>query len=65
MGRVIDLLHAALSEIQTDGSLMLDYEYVMSIFQPLFNDLPEFESYMRDFLEEKSGLVVGSNRGSD
>ena len=65
MGRVIDLLHAALSEIQTNGSLMLDYEYVLSIFQPLCNNLPEFESYMIYFLEEKSGHVVGSKRGID
>ena len=65
MGRVINLLHAALSEIQTDDSLMLDYEYVMSFFQPFCNDLPEFESYMRYFLEEKSVHAVGSKRGSD
>ena len=65
MGRVIDLLHATLSEIQTDGSQMLDFEYVMSIFQHLCNDLPEFESYMRYFLDEKSGHGVGSRRGSD
>ena len=64
-GRVIDMLHSALSEIQTDGSLMLDYEYVMSVFQPLCNDLPEFESFMRYFFEEKSGHAVGSKRECD
>jgi hypothetical protein len=46
MGCAIDLLHSAFVEIQSDGSLLLDYDFVLKIFCPLYSDLPEFEEYI-------------------
>jgi hypothetical protein len=61
MGRAIDLLHAAFTDILEEPSLLLDYEFVMNIFQPLYNDLPEFEEFLEFYREDKVGNVHGSS----
>jgi len=35
MGRVIDLLHDAMLKVQSDGSILLHYDFIMNIFSPL------------------------------
>ena len=55
MGRVIDLLHSAFLKICDKPKLLLDYEFVMNIFQPLYHQLPEFHDYIDYFKEQKKG----------
>ncbi len=57
MGRAIDLLHSAFVKIQDDPKLMLDYDIILGIFAPLYQDLPEFQEYMGYYKEEKEGNV--------
>ena len=65
MGVVVDLLHAAMSKVQSDGSLLLDYDFIMNIFSPLYEKLPEFKVYLDYHLEEKEGNVIGSSKPKD
>jgi hypothetical protein len=60
MGRAIDMLHSAFIEVQDAPSLFFDFEYVMHIFEPLYDKLPEFKHYMDYFKEEREGNVIGS-----
>ena len=60
MGRAINLLHSAFLKIHNKPELLLDYEFVINIFQPLFCQLPEFHDYMDYFKEQKEGNVIGS-----
>ena len=45
-GRVIDLIYDAFVAIQSDGSLILDYDFMMGIFADLQKEMPEFNTYM-------------------
>ena len=62
MGRVIDLLHDAMLKVQSDGSILLHYDFIMNIFSPLRSRLPEFDQYLDFYVEEKQGNVVGSQK---
>ena len=65
MGCALDLLHSAFVKIQTDGALLLDYDFVMKIFYPLYSDLPEFEEYISYYFENKEGNIVWSVQSKD
>ena len=65
MGCAIDLLHSAFVKIQSDGALLLDYDFVMKIFCPIYSDLPEFEEYISYYFENKEGNIVGSVQSKD
>jgi hypothetical protein len=62
MGRAIALLHDAFVEIQGDGSLLLEEEFVMHIFASLYDELPPFKEYLDYHFEEKEGNVIGSQQ---
>ncbi len=62
MGRAIALLHDAFVEIQGDGSLLLEEEFVMYIFASLYDELPPFKEYLDYHFEEKEGNVIGSRK---
>jgi hypothetical protein len=53
MGRVIDLVYHAFVAIQADGLLILDYNFMMEIFVDLQRELPEFNTNMTWYFEEK------------
>jgi hypothetical protein len=38
MGRAITLLHDAFVEVQGDGALLLEENFIMKIFSPLYED---------------------------
>ena len=61
MGRVIDLVYDACVAIQADGSLILDYDFMMGIFGELKHELPEFNTYMTWYFEEKESNPIGSS----
>jgi hypothetical protein len=59
MGRVIDLVYDAFVAIQADESLILDYDFMMGIFGELKSELPEFNTYMTWYFEEKYCNPIG------
>jgi hypothetical protein len=65
MGRAVDLLYSACHEFRDNGELFLDYDFMMSIFSPLYEKLPEFREYMEFFFEQKEMNVIGSLKKSD
>ena len=65
MGKAIALLHDAFVEIQSDGSLLLEQDFIMNIFSPLYNKIPPFKQYLDYHVEEKEGNVIGSNNEHD
>ncbi len=65
MGRAIALLHDAFVEIQSDGSLLLEQDFIMNIFSPLYNEIPPLKQYLDYHFEEKEGNLIGSNNKHD
>ena len=53
MGRAIDALHDALVQIENDGGLFLDEEFMQNIFSEIASDIPELEEHMTHILESK------------
>jgi hypothetical protein len=45
MGRAIDLLHIAFKKVAKDGHHFLDYNFIMNIFQPLYEQSPDLRKY--------------------
>ncbi len=62
IGHAIKLLHDAFIEIQGDGSLLLEEDFIMNIFESLYDELPPFKEYLNYHLEEKEGNVIGSQK---
>ncbi len=60
MGRAVDLMYNAFVEVESDGELMLNEDFIMGIFSPLYEELPEFNGYLEYFFEEKESNVIGS-----
>ena len=65
MGKAIDLLYEAFIKIEADGLLILDHEFMMKIFSPLYGQLLEFKKDFDYLLEEKEGNIIGSKKRSD
>jgi hypothetical protein len=61
MGRVIDLVYNVFVAIQADGLLILDYDFMMGIFVDLQKKLPDFNTYMTWYFEEKACSSIGSS----
>jgi hypothetical protein len=61
MGRVIDLVYDAFVALQADGSLIINYDFMMGIFSDLQQELPEFNTYMTWYFEEKECNSIGSS----
>ena len=57
---MIDLVYDAFVAIQMDGTLILDYDFMMGIFGDLQTELPEFNTYMTWYFEEKECNPIGS-----
>ena len=65
MGKAIDLLYEAFVQIEADGLLILDHEFMMNIFSPLYGQVPEFKKDFDYLLEEKEGNAIGSKKHSN
>ena len=59
MSVICDLVYDAFALIEEDGEKLLDEEFIMNIFSPLYNQLPEFEEYLTWYFEEKASYPVG------
>jgi hypothetical protein len=60
MGRAITLLYDAFVEIQSDGVLLLEQEFIMNIFASLYEEIPPLKVYLDYHFQEKEGNVIGS-----
>ena len=65
MGHATDLLCGAFVKVQMNPELLLQENYIMSIFLPLFNQLPELKEYLDYYKEEKEGNAISSMKPSD
>ena len=65
MPRSLDLAYQAFIAIQADGDKFLDEEFMMNIFQPLYQDVPELEEYLTYYFEEKESNPVGTSAKED
>ncbi len=62
MGRAITFLHDAFVDVQGDGALMLDENFIMNIFSLLYEEIPPLKEYLDYHFEEKEGNVIGSHK---
>jgi hypothetical protein len=46
MGQAVELIYDAFVEVESDGGLMHNEDYIMGIVAPLYHDLPELEEYL-------------------
>ena len=60
MGRALTLLHEAFVDVKGDGALLLDDNFIMNIFSPLYEEIPPLKEYLDYHFEEKEGNVIGS-----
>ena len=60
MPHALDLMYNTFIEIQANGDNFLDEDFIMKIFEQLYTELPELETYLTFYFEEKEANVVGS-----
>ena len=60
MAKSIDLVYEAFLKIERNPKLFLKEDFMMNIFKPLYEQLPELEDYMSWYFEEKNNLVSGT-----
>jgi hypothetical protein len=58
MEQVINLIYDAFVAIQADGSLIIDYDFMMGIFEELQSELPEFNTYMTGTLRRRNATLL-------
>ena len=54
MGKVCDMLEEAMIEIEANGELMLDHDYIMNIFSSLRDQIEPFDEYLTFMFKEKT-----------
>ena len=65
MGLVIYLLYDALVSIQSDGNLILDFDFMMDILVPVKSELEKFDIYTDWYYYAKVGNVIGSHSNKE
>ena len=65
MPRALDLMYNTFIEIQANGDKFLNEDFIMKIFDPLYTDLPELETYLTFYFGEEEANVVGSCKLDD
>ena len=58
MGKVIDILYQTMLEIVQDGTKGMDEDYIMNIFKPIEEELPEFKAHLDWYFEAKESNLV-------
>ena len=65
MGVVCDIVYEKFKTIAEDGDKMLDEDFMLQMFSPLYTKLPEFKQFIEWYFEEKTAYPVGIKRGND
>jgi hypothetical protein len=63
--RALDLMYNSFIDITVDGDKFLDEDYVMNIFKPLYEELPELDSHLTYYFKDKEANVICSCKASD
>ena len=58
MPKAVDLMDKAFYEINKDGILMLDDDFMMNIFEPLAKKIKPFKDYLTYIFEERQSCPV-------
>ena len=62
---VLDLTYDAFQEIEEDPSKFMDEDFMMNIYKPLYEQLPELEDHLLWYFEEKNNLTFGDTTQAD
>ncbi len=62
MERVIISINDAFVEVQGDGALLLEENFIMKIFSTLYEEIPPIKEYLDYHFEEKEGNMIGSHK---
>ena len=65
MAEVVDIMDKACHKIVIDGGMILDEDFMMSIFDKLINQIQPFKDYLTYMFKEKLSLLVGSKKEED
>ena len=65
MGRALDAVYVAFKKVALDGSLLLNEDFIMNIFEPFYAELPKLKDHIDYYFEEKECNVIGSFRRID
>ena len=60
MPRALELMYNMFIEIQANGDKFLDEDFIMKIFESLYTELPELETYLTFYFEDNEANVVRS-----
>ena len=60
MGCTLDMLEDALIKISSDGALLMDKDFVMSIFSDIVEEVELFDKYLNFMFNKKSSNPVGT-----
>ena len=59
MSVICDMVYIAFKSIAADGEKMLDEDFMMNLFSPLYTKLPELQQFLKWYFEEKESYPVG------
>lgn len=65
MAQVWDNVHESCEEIVSDGSKILDEEFVMNLFHTFYEHSTELQEFLDYYFKEKESFVCGSLRKED
>ena len=57
MSVICDLVFKAMQAVELDGEKMLDEDFMMSIFSPLYSRVPELEQYLEWYLKRRLHIL--------
>jgi hypothetical protein len=60
MGQKVDLIEDAFGKIACDGEMLLNEDFMMSIFQPIINQVKPFAEILEFIFEKKVAHALGS-----
>jgi hypothetical protein len=60
MGRTVDMLEDTFNKICNDGSLILDEDFMMSIFSEIIEEVKPFKKYLKFTFNVKESNPIGS-----
>lgn len=62
MRKVVDILEKSLDKVQSDGSYIINEEFMMGCFSELYKTIPPLKAYLNYMFKEKNMLPVKDNR---
>ena len=54
----MDILHSTLCEIKDDVALFHDRDFMTTMFDELYEELPEFKDFLKDIFEDRTSRLI-------